>query len=374
MKKGKSHFIRLLFSAVVSAVLFYFIARGVFLFFWHFDLFNGRHWLHIWNKWRDGWVIRTPKEVSFFIAVLSLIPAFLLAWFSVYAFPWLKILRSPLTFFENRKKERLQKQSLAAAVGPADKQNLSGAKKKEPEKAIKISSEKLQHIDQLRGKKTGVQHAIKTQSASTPDKAAETAANAPAPVRHASKAPTKEDEAVARFDLWEKLARSLEAENIFILRQMNIKNFPVNTVAITQSGVFLLCEGPVDGHSWKVNEDAVPPVWNTETKPVSSPLRPMIRAKSLLKKYFSEKMPQYADLDVNCCLILDHGDIANPDEMLKYLEEWDISVLRMGTCKTETLPDTHALIEYIKSQPVSSQDLNDAVAVAILDLIETKDA
>lgn len=83
-------------------------------------------------------------------------------------------------------------------------------------------------------------------------------------------------------------------------------------------------------------------------------------------------MPQYAGLDVNCCMILDHGNVTNPDELLKYLEAWDISVLRMGSCQTASLPDTHALIEYIKSQPVSSQTLNDAVAVAILDLMETE--
>lgn len=83
-------------------------------------------------------------------------------------------------------------------------------------------------------------------------------------------------------------------------------------------------------------------------------------------------MPQYAGLDVNCCMILDHGNVTNPDELLKYLETWDISVLRMGSCQTTSLPDTHALTEYIKSQPASSQALNDAVAVAILDLMETE--
>ena len=65
MKKGKIHFIRLLFSAVVGAVLFYIIARGIFLFFWNFDLISERHWTHIWNKWQGGWVIRKPKEVLF---------------------------------------------------------------------------------------------------------------------------------------------------------------------------------------------------------------------------------------------------------------------------------------------------------------------
>lgn len=366
MKKGKIHFIRLLFSAVVGAVLFYIIARGIFLFFWNFDLISERHWTHIWNKWQGGWVIRKPKEVLFFIAVLLLIPGFLLTWLSVYVFPWLKFFRLPLTYFEKKKKERLQAQSLAAAVGPADKQKALSSKKKEPEKVIKISAEKLQHIDQLRGKKAGVQHAITANSAAVEDGAAA------ARPRTEGKMPSKEDEAVARFDLWEKLAHSLEAEKIFILRQMKIKNFPVNTFAITQEGIFLLCEGPAPGHSWEIDEAANPPVWKTETAPIPSPLRPLVESKAVLKKYFAEKMPQYAGLDINCCMILDHGKVTNPDELLKYLETWDISVLRMGSCQTTSLPDTHALTEYIKSQPASSQALNDAVAVAILDLMETE--
>ncbi|MGN1079963.1 MAG: hypothetical protein ACI4TE_07325 [Alphaproteobacteria bacterium] len=364
MKKGKIHFIRLLFSAVVGAVLFYVIARGIFLFFWNFDLISERHWTHIWNKWRGGWVIHKPKEVLFFIAVLLLIPGFLLTWFTVYVFPWLKFFRLPLTYLEKKKKERLQAQSLAAAVGPADKQKVL-SKKKEPEKVIKISAEKLQHIDQLRGKKAGVQHAITAQSA-----AAKTGTAAPS--TSTGKILSKEDEAVARFDLWEKLVQSLETEKIFILRQMKIKNFSVNTFAITREGVFLLCEGPAAGRSWEIDEAAEPPVWKTETAPIPSPLRPLIEAKAVLQKYFAEKMPQYSGLDVNCCMILDHGNVTNPDELLKYLETWDISVLRMGSCQTASLPDTHALIEYIKSQPASSQALNDAVAVAILDLMETE--
>ena len=211
-----------------------------------------------------------------------------------------------------------------------------------------------------------MQHAITAKSAAVENTAATTRP------RTEGKMPSKEDEAVARFDLWEKLAHSLEAEKIFILRQMKIKNFPVNIFAITQEGVFLLCEGPAAGHSWEIDEAANPPVWKTETAPIPSPLRPLVESKAVLQKYFAEKMPQYAGLDVNCCMILDHGNVTNPDELLKYLETWDISVLRMGSCQTTSLPDTHALTEYIKSQPASSQALNDAVAVAILDLMETE--
>lgn len=366
MKKGKIHFIRLLFSAVVAAALFYLIARGIFLFFWNFDLISERHWTHIWNKWQGGWVIRKPKEILFFIAVLLLIPGFLFSWICAYLFPWKKFFRLPLTYLENRKKERLQAQSLAAALGPTDVQQKPKAKK-EPEKVIKISAQKLSQIDHLRGKKTVGHRAPQTQQP-VPNAAVPTTA----PTNAQPRVISKEDEAVARFNLWENLAKSLEAQKIFILRQMKVKNFPVNTLAITQEGIFLLCEGPAEGKTWEVHEELNPPVWITENGEIPSPLRPLVTAKTLLENYFATKMPQYAHISVNCCMILDHANVTNTDTLLKNLEEWDISVLRMGTCQTTSLPDTHALIEYIKTQPVSTQTFNDAVAVAILDLMETE--
>jgi len=352
MKKGKIRLIPLLFSAVVAAGFFFVIARSIFSYCWGFDLISERHWNHIIEKWKSGWTLRKPKEVMFFVGLLLLIPGYFGTLFVVYVFPLKKFLLFPKTFFENKKKAKLQAQSIAAALGPANRQEALAAKK-EPEKTIKISSQKLHHIDHLRGKGTAATagHTEKSSSLQTNESPA--------------------DQAAIRFDLWQKLADTLEARKIFILRQMKIVDFPVNLIAITQEGVFLLCEGPDEGETWEVMEDASPAVWKTEKTSIPSPLRPMVKAKTVLQKYFSKEMPEYAELSINCCMILDHGNVLNTDELLKHLEKWDISVLRMGSCKTTSLPDTNALTEYIKSQPASSQTLNDAMAVAILDLMET---
>ena len=73
-------------------------------------------------------------------------------------------------------------------------------------------------------------------------------------------------------------------------------------------------------------------------------------------------------------MIFDYGELKNVSDLMPILESQDISVLRMGDAfKTQSLPDSGALIEYIKSLPPSSQETNDAVAVAILDLMETED-
>lgn len=363
MKKGKTHYIRLLFSAAVSAILFYLIARGVFLYFWRFDISSARHWIHIWNKWQSGWVFHKPKEVMFFIAVLGLLPAYFATWFIVHSSGGL--FRLPLVYLQNRKKAKMQAKSLAAALGPADKK-VAAPKKEQPK--MHVSAQKMQHIDQLRGKKTNVQRAI-TEHHHAPADSGAVATDNSASRRPAPATNSKEEEAAARFDLWEKLAQQLEKEHIFILRQMKVGSFPVNTFAVTQEGVFLLCEGPTEGREWTIDESANPPVWHTEKGDIPSPLRPLIDAKAKLHEYIEAHMPQYAGLSVNCCMILDHANVANPDDLMDALAEWDISVLRMGSCRTQSLPDTGALLEYIKSQPASDQKLNDAVAVAILDLM-----
>lgn len=366
MKKSKIHIACLLFSAVLSAAVFYIAARGFFMFFWNFDLLSDKHWSHILGKWEDGWVIRKPKEVSFVIALFLLLPAYFLSWFTAYVFPWKKFFLFPVNYYEKKKKAKLQAQSLAAAAGPADKAAALAAKK-DPSKIIKLPPEKLKEIDRLRGKA-----ATHVQSPSAPHSAENQTEK---PAGPAPKGPaTMEEEAVARFDLWKNLAEALEAQNIFIFREMKIGNYQVNIFAVTGEGLFLLCEGPALGNEWEVDEENEIPSWKTDKGILASPLRPLVKARDSLKNYLVKEMPHYAGLAVNACLILDHGNVVNPDEMLSRLEEWDISVLRMGTCRTESLPDTTALIKYIKAQPVSTQALNDAVAIAILDLMESDNA
>ena len=352
MKKGKIPFIPLLFSAVAAATLFYIIARYSFLHFWRFDLSSSQHWDHILQKWQRGWTLRTSKEMYFVAALLFLIPGYLFFWFIVYRFPLKKILLFPASFAQNRKKAKLQAQSLAAAVGSADRIKAPASKK--AVKAVKAPSEKMQLINQLRGK--GVtQHAAPE---SAPLKK-ETPVSKAAP----------EQENLSRFDLWEKFADSLSRANIFAVRQITIKNVVFNLIAFTQNGLFLIREAPEESADWETHDGDTPAVWKTGKGDIPSPLTPMIEARELLQSSINEHFPEYSNISLNFCIILDHGSITNPDAFLAFLEQNNLSALRMGSCKTTALPDSAALVEYIKSQPASSAEMNDAFAVAFLDLM-----
>ena len=356
MKKGKIQFIPLLFSATAAAALFYIIARYSFLYFWRFDLSSSQHWGHILQKWQNGWTLRTSKEMYFVAALLFLIPGYLIFWFIVYRFPLKKILLFPISFAQNRKKAKLQAQSLAAAIGPADriKTPVSKKEQKKTAKTVKAPSEKMQLINQLRGK--GVTQHTAPESAPLKKET---------PVSKAM----PEQENLSRFDLWEKFANSLESANIFIVRQITIKNVVFNLIAFTQNGLFLIREAPEESADWETHDGDTPAVWKTGKGDIPSPLAPMIETRELLQTYINEHFSEYSNISLNFCIILDHGTITNPEAFLAFLEQNNLSALRMGSCKTTALPDSSALVEYIKSQPASSAEMNDAFAVAFLDLM-----
>lgn len=355
MKKSKTSPLSLLFSALLAAVIFYFATEMLFKhFFGGFDLYSSQHWHHILAKWKNGFVLRTTKEYLFFTALIALLPGYFVLWFAVCRFPFAKVLMAPTDYFRNRKKKELEARSLAAAVGPLDKKE---NKPKEPAKKIRISAENLNRINQLRGKtdpaaaRKESHQEEKTEQRSIP-------------------VISRRNDADEPVDLWDNMVENLEKGGVFVLRQMKITSVPFDVVAITQNALFLICAGPEGSSVWKTADEASPAVWKTEKGEIPSPVIPMINAKKALQDYLKEHFPEYAALTVYCCMILDHGHISNTDVFIPFLERNDISVLRAGSCQTEALPASDALIGLIGAQPESSKELNDAVALSILDLME----
>lgn len=373
MKKGKLHIPCLLFSFILSAVIFHIAAGFFFRFFWNFDIFSSRHWGLIQAQWERGYNFNKPKEIMFFAAIVLSIPSYLFFWFLTYIFPWNRFFFFPVNYWKKRKKEKLLAKSIAAATGPGLSEPVT--KKKEPQKVKPPPSDKMKEIDRLRGKGTSghsapVPQSQHPQEASTGHLPQQTASSQTV----SDSELTEADEALARVEYWEELVETLEAANLFVFREMKIGAFVINTLVVTGDGIFFLCEGPVEGKTWEINEKANPPSWKLQDGSILlSPLRPMINARDKMRDYIEKEMPEYNHVSVNACMIVDHGNILNTNDLLRNLENWDVSVLRMGTCKTEILPDTTALIGYIKSQTPSTQEMNDAVAIAILDLMESEE-
>lgn len=386
MKKSRLHLTCFLFSGILSLAVYFLLMRAVFIAGWNFHIDRYDHWLFAWRKWEAGWVIKNPREILYFTLLVLLIPGWLVTWALTYILPWKKILGWPAALWEERKKRKLLQKSIEAAKGPVALPEVLAAKKtpKDHPKGLRISPDKAQAIDKLRGRKTtGMPAPAPRSPAPEPSRqnvfASDAGAGnfaeegnfieAGAPVVRTG--PTPEEQALERVRLWEGIAQALEQNNVFIFREMKIRGYATNIIAVTAESVFILAEGPAVGEEWHVAEDETIPVWRVGKDAVASPLRPLVKARDDMKEYLENEQPACAEMTVNACLILDHGNVENPKELIEKLETWDVSVLKMGTCSTEMLPGTSALMEYIKSQPASSQEVNDAVAVAILDLMES---
>ena len=343
MKLKKIKILRLIVSGVTAFAATGTVARAYFLHFWKFDPFLAKHWNLIWRKWNAGWVVNKNTEYVFLFSLLALPLVAAAVWFLFYRTNWSKLLKAPLEPFQKRKKKELEKKSLEAALGSPEKLKKAPA----PKHAARKLPEKLVRL-------RGMQSTLKQH-----------ADNAPAAAGGGSRSA---DAGLTGAQIWENLAQTLESSGTFILREMTLSSCRVNLLAVTQDGLFMLCSGPENGNTWTVDENNH--VWTTEQgAALPSPLQMLINGRAELKKLVAASSPAYKNIAVNCCLVLDHGKIANADTMLNYLTTADLSVLRAGGCTMSELPDTGALVEYIRSLPKADRALNDAVAVAVLGLM-----
>lgn len=339
MATKESHLIK---SSVVATIIVTAFAYLLFKnFFGGFNIFEPRHWAKLYDRWETGWIFSTPREYAFITSIL-LYPIVLVvaSWFLNKKFC-------------EPKKEKVKKVDQKQLDRQRKKMERDLLKKKsaQPAKA-KIPT----NLSNLRGIGGAAQS---NNSATTQHQETNTSAN---------KAPVSEQ---SPLDLWSKLSDDMEKQGIFVLKEMSVAGISVNLTVVTQSNVFFILSGPTKGSVWETFDEFSPSVWVTETSErIPSPIQKMVELKNAFSNFLKSRNNKFSNLEVGCCMLLDHGEIKNIPEMLSYIEKVDVSVLRMGNCKSMDLPDSNALIEYIKSLPQSDQETNDAVAIAILDMME----
>ncbi|MBR7158642.1 MAG: hypothetical protein IKD08_03050 [Alphaproteobacteria bacterium] len=98
--------------SIVFATLFRSFVYGI----WGFDPAFMKHWSFLWQMWRDGWVIDTPSEWFFFLAIFLFLPFWLLGWLLLARYPWgekfFKLLHYPMSMLEKFHRRHLKKRVL----------------------------------------------------------------------------------------------------------------------------------------------------------------------------------------------------------------------------------------------------------------------
>lgn len=360
MKKKQFSFLKLVFAAVASVVLYALLMKFFFKAGWNFDIFSARHWQFALNKWRAGWVIKGQKDVLFFLLVLSFLPGWIIATYVVYCVPFKKILMLPVTLMQNRKRKQLQQRSLDMARGV-------NVKIPVPAKPRKNAMPRNDKIDMLRGRKS-------TGSAPAPAASVrhESAAVAPADNEDDyvyEDETTIEDLQLAHLQRWNEIVTSLENQGLFCFRSTKIGNFAVKLTILVKDTVFWFVEGPLTSDRWTLNDDKTPAVWTGENETIPSPLQAAYRAREKFKNYL-EQRTDYASAAVHAFLVMDAGSVKNPDKITNELADLDIALLKIPPCADDELTDLSALLDYIKTLPPSEMAFNDAVAEAIMALEE----
>ncbi|MCQ2914389.1 MAG: hypothetical protein MJ247_04270 [Alphaproteobacteria bacterium] len=349
---------QLLLSAIISIVVVFVVQWFIYKSLWRFDISNIRHWNMIVDKWNNDWIVSSKSEFLFLGGII-LMPVFM-------GILTLLVYKIVFTKSSKPKKKKTSKVTDAKYI-PSDL-----VKSKQNQTIKKVLPKKL---SSLRGVGGPVQNnTVQTNNVvSEPQQT-----NAPAPKQQSSVQQTQANKAMSSIEIadyqvgiWKNLASVFEKAGMYILQDMPVGELNANIISFSQSGIFLLCAGPEKGNVWKVNDMNGRATWTTEDgEEIPSPFVNMDKAKKLLKSYIENNLPEYAQLEVNACMMMDHGYISNMTDMLSYIEGIDVSVLRMGQCTSKELPDTGALIEFIKSQGKSSSQLNDDIAGALLDLQE----
>lgn len=99
--KKLTHFLRIAIIAISWTVVYALMVNFVMSFFWQFDIFKLRYWKIISNFWGSGGVIDTASEIFFILALVAIIPLWILGWKKANKLSYVKIIFFPFFWYNN---------------------------------------------------------------------------------------------------------------------------------------------------------------------------------------------------------------------------------------------------------------------------------
>jgi len=80
MVKKIKRFCRFCFIGACWSCLYFGVVYAVMKFFWKFNIFKKTYWVTISRFWQEGGVIDTAQEYFFIIALILIVPLWILGW------------------------------------------------------------------------------------------------------------------------------------------------------------------------------------------------------------------------------------------------------------------------------------------------------
>lgn len=395
--------IRVVLVGIIWTCLYGILGRTLIYIVWGFDPAYNRHWIFLWQMWKDGWIIDTVPEWMFLIVIMFYIPVWLLGWLLLAQIKWgqkiwgvLKIIfgflkkiyddkfRIKTLVITRRKSYRRIRPKPLPYLVPSSTARAKPKKRNKKRKDGKDEDKAFAKIGELSGQKNRKKDAEcgptdddlsigKTenvggltrkeilenlkQSFGDGNKIDDDVRRYAEPpswdARVEKKEPdvmSEEEKEKARAKVFEDARDMIKVRGFSVLEKVDIDGIKVDFVGLSENMLLLCNIDDVEG-DWLADEDFVSgekPSWFCEDKHRISPAFLLSEAREKIKEKLEDD-----DLQICSILAIGTGNVINAPDMEDVWEEEQIIMCRVGLGAPISLP------HFVEVVPEANNPAND---------------
>lgn len=384
--------IRIILVGIVWTCFYGIVGRTLIYAVWGFDPAYNRHWIFLWQMWKDGWVIDTAPEWIFLFVILLFIPVWLLGWLLLAQIKWGQKLWSwfkiPLLFLKRIYDDRFKIKTLIITrrksyrrirpnplpyLIPSSTARAKPKKRSKKRKDGKDSDKMFEKIDELSGQKKvrdaeyvpdedefpakkekdkaggltrkeildNLHQSFDKSKDDNPEEDVRRFEEAPAwdVSKNEEKQPselTPEEEAALKIKLHDDSRDMMKVRGFKVLENVNIDGTVVDFIGLSAHSVLLCKFDDVKG-DWLADEDVVggeDPSWFCEDEHRESPAFQLLKAM----RKFKEKLQLDESVTIGNILAIESGNVINAPDMEEVWNDKNITICRVGVGAPVSLP------------------------------------
>ena len=295
---------------------------------WAFKLFSAKHWSHVWNEFKSGWVIKATSDWIFVLTALLMIPVFFILWWVSVKISWRK---SFMTLFRKIKGIFIKPDPKKIIRKKIKIKSKASHKKVRPKPINSVGRPAVKQtgrtMDADKGTGASATPAF-LQPKATPEPVSEPLEQKPIFLdEETSKMSLDEIKLPERIRLEEDLVAILSGANYQVIQDAVVGKLPVQYVGISADQV-VLCLVDKEKGDWLADEEFFndeEPLWFSETSHRTSPVYQLLtEAKTFAKKMADKGLKQ----KIVPVLIEKEGTIINAADMMETWKKMSVLVCR----------------------------------------------
>lgn len=369
-KIAKGITVAIVWSAVYFIWLFFFFRAN-----WNFDPSRTVHWLYLRFQWLHGWVISTPREWVFIIALCFAIPLWIFGFILFYAVPYkafflavalsIKRFLSGEFLFPDKEKDKKQQATLKE-VEQTQPQQTSGKRRSHRDirpPSIRQSTSDFSKAEEGAGDASAdipVPGSALTATAGgalagaglSSGSSAFAGSGMPQTTTTSgggsfSRTPSSSRTSKPILETPEEasIKETLERAKYEVLEKIKIGQNMFSYVGLGPQSVMICLVDDSKG-DWLADEEmfgSEPPLWFSESSHKTSPAYVVLRTAEHLKSVYNT-MPETRHIDVYAFLIFCEGKIINADDMMETWRNQSVSICRARNGQPATLPELEPIL------------------------------